>query len=39
MEACDLTVDQTVGRCLDRFDIASGLVKRWQPDAERKNEQ
>jgi 4-hydroxy-3-polyprenylbenzoate decarboxylase len=25
-------VDQTVGRCLDLFDIETGLVKRWQPD-------
>jgi len=24
-------VDQTVGRCLDLFDIECGLVKRWQP--------
>jgi 4-hydroxy-3-polyprenylbenzoate decarboxylase len=24
-------VDQTVGRCLDLFDIETGLVKRWQP--------
>lgn len=25
-------IDQTVGRCLDLFDIDSGLVKRWQAD-------
>ncbi len=25
-------VDQTVGRCLDLFDIDSGLVKRWPAD-------
>lgn len=35
----DDIVNQTVGRCRDPFDIASGLVKRWQPDAEHKNEQ
>jgi len=29
----DDIVNQTVGRCLDLFDIDSGLVKRWQPDA------
>jgi flavin prenyltransferase len=34
----DDIVNQTVGRGLDLFDIDSGLVKRWQPDAERKDE-
>ena len=29
----DDIVNQTIGRCLDLFDIDSGLVKRWQPDA------
>lgn len=29
----DDIVNQTVGRCLDLFDIDSGLVKRWHPDA------
>ena len=29
----DDIVNQTVGRCLDLFDIDSGLVKRWQPGA------
>ncbi len=29
----DDIVNQTVGRCLDLFDIDSGLVKRWNPDA------
>jgi flavin prenyltransferase len=29
----DDIVNQTVGRCLDLFDIDSGLVKRWQPNA------
>ena len=28
----DDIVDQTVGRCLDLFDIDSGLVKRWGAD-------
>ncbi len=28
----DEIVDQTVGRCLDLFDIDSGLVKRWPSD-------
>jgi 4-hydroxy-3-polyprenylbenzoate decarboxylase len=28
----DQIVDQTVGRCLDLFDIDSGLVKRWRAD-------
>jgi 4-hydroxy-3-polyprenylbenzoate decarboxylase len=28
----DDIVNQTVGRCLDLFDIDSGLVKRWQPE-------
>ncbi len=28
----DDIVDQTVGRCLDLFDIDSGLVKRWRAD-------
>jgi flavin prenyltransferase len=27
-------IDQTVGRCLDLFDIDSGLVERWQPGSE-----
>lgn len=35
----DDIVNQTVGRCLDLFDIDSGLVKRWQPDAEPTSEQ
>jgi flavin prenyltransferase len=35
----DDIVNQTVGRCLDLFDIESGLVKRWQPDAGAQNEQ
>ena len=35
----DDIVNQTVGRCLDLFDIDSGLVKRWQPDAGAKSEQ
>ena len=26
----DDIINQTVGRCLDLFDIDSGLVKRWQ---------
>jgi 4-hydroxy-3-polyprenylbenzoate decarboxylase len=30
----DDIVNQTVGRCLDLFDIDSGLVKRWNPDAQ-----
>jgi 4-hydroxy-3-polyprenylbenzoate decarboxylase len=29
----DDIINQTVGRCLDLFDIDSGLVKRWQGDA------
>jgi len=29
----DDIVNQTVGRCLDLFDIDSGLVKRWNPGA------
>jgi 4-hydroxy-3-polyprenylbenzoate decarboxylase len=29
----DDIVNQTVGRCLDLFNIDSGLVKRWNPDA------
>ncbi|HEY4142510.1 MAG TPA: UbiX family flavin prenyltransferase [Pseudolabrys sp.] len=29
----DDIINQTVGRCLDLFDIDSGLVKRWNPDA------
>jgi 4-hydroxy-3-polyprenylbenzoate decarboxylase len=28
----DDIVDQTIGRCLDLFDIDSGLVKRWRAD-------
>lgn len=28
----DDIVDQTIGRCLDLFDIDSGLVKRWRGD-------
>ena len=28
----DDIVNQTVGRCLDLFDIDSGLVKRWRSD-------
>jgi len=28
----DDIVNQTVGRCLDLFDIESGLVKRWRSD-------
>lgn len=28
----DDIVDQTVGRCLDLFEIDSGLVKRWRAD-------
>ena len=28
----DDIVNQTVGRCLDLFDIESGLVKRWGPE-------
>jgi 4-hydroxy-3-polyprenylbenzoate decarboxylase len=28
----DDIIDQTVGRCLDLFDIETGLVKRWQPN-------
>lgn len=34
----DDIVNQTVGRCLDLFDIDSGLVKRWNPDAAEENE-
>jgi 4-hydroxy-3-polyprenylbenzoate decarboxylase len=34
----DDIVNQTVGRCLDLFDIDSGLVKRWNPDAEETND-
>jgi flavin prenyltransferase len=34
----DDIVNQTVGRCLDLFDIDSGLVKRWQGDAEPESE-
>jgi 4-hydroxy-3-polyprenylbenzoate decarboxylase len=30
----DDIVNQTVGRCLDLFDIDSGLVKRWNPDTQ-----
>lgn len=30
----DDIVNQTVGRCLDLFDIDSGLVKRWNPGAQ-----
>jgi 4-hydroxy-3-polyprenylbenzoate decarboxylase len=30
----DDIVNQTVGRCLDLFDIDSGLVKRWNPDVQ-----
>ncbi len=30
----DDIVNQTVGRCLDLFDIDSGLVKRWRSEAE-----
>jgi 4-hydroxy-3-polyprenylbenzoate decarboxylase len=30
----DDIVNQTVGRCLDLFNIDSGLVKRWNPDAQ-----
>jgi 4-hydroxy-3-polyprenylbenzoate decarboxylase len=29
----DDIINQTVGRCLDLFDVDSGLVKRWNPDA------
>ena len=29
-KSIDDVVDQTVGRCLDLFDIDVGLVKRWQ---------
>jgi 4-hydroxy-3-polyprenylbenzoate decarboxylase len=29
----DDIINQTVGRCLDLFDLDSGLVKRWNPDA------
>jgi 4-hydroxy-3-polyprenylbenzoate decarboxylase len=32
-QTIDDIVNQTVGRCLDLFDIDSGLVKRWNPDA------
>ena len=28
----DDIVDQTIGRCLDQFDIDIGLVKRWPSD-------
>ena len=34
----DDIVNQTVGRCLDLFDIDSGLVKRWNPDAQESND-
>jgi flavin prenyltransferase len=30
----DDIVNQTVGRCLDLFDIDSGIVKRWQNDSD-----
>jgi 4-hydroxy-3-polyprenylbenzoate decarboxylase len=30
----DDIINQTVGRCLDLFDIDSGLVKRWNPGAQ-----
>jgi 4-hydroxy-3-polyprenylbenzoate decarboxylase len=30
LKSIDDLVDQTVGRCLDLFDIDVGLVKRWQ---------
>jgi 4-hydroxy-3-polyprenylbenzoate decarboxylase len=35
----DDIVNQTVGRCLDLFDIDSGLVKRWNPDAQENNQE
>jgi flavin prenyltransferase len=38
-QTIDDVVNQTVGRCLDLFDIDSGLVKRWQPDPAAKSEQ
>jgi 4-hydroxy-3-polyprenylbenzoate decarboxylase len=31
-ETIDDIVEQTVGRCLDLFDIDSGLVKRWRAE-------
>lgn len=31
-QTLDDVVNQTVGRCLDLFDIDSGLVKRWRAD-------
>ncbi len=31
-QAIDDIVNQTVGRCLDLFDIDAGLVKRWRSD-------
>jgi flavin prenyltransferase len=31
-KSIDDIVNQTVGRCLDLFDIDSGLVKRWRSD-------
>jgi 4-hydroxy-3-polyprenylbenzoate decarboxylase len=33
-QSIDDIVNQTVGRCLDLFDIDPGLVKRWQPNIE-----
>jgi flavin prenyltransferase len=30
-KSIDDIIDQTVGRCLDLFDIDTGFVKRWQP--------
>ena len=31
-QTIDDIINQTVGRCLDLFDIDPSLVKRWQPD-------
>jgi 4-hydroxy-3-polyprenylbenzoate decarboxylase len=32
-QTIDDIINQTVGRCLDLFDIDPGLVKRWQPNS------
>jgi 4-hydroxy-3-polyprenylbenzoate decarboxylase len=34
-QSIDDVINQTVGRCLDLFDIDPGLVKRWRSDASR----
>jgi 4-hydroxy-3-polyprenylbenzoate decarboxylase len=38
-QSIDDIVNQTVGRCLDLFDVDPGLVKRWQPNIQAERDQ